>query len=73
MKSRTLWTASLIIGGVVLMVVSYFFLTAPWGSDEVANSNPRMQWAPLLFVVGVIMAFMSAVVYELLPEKRRKE
>ena len=72
MTTRRIWTASLLIGGLVLMVVSYFFLTAPWGSDTVGNSNPRLQWAPLLFVVGVIAAFMSAVVYELLPDKRRK-
>ena len=54
---------AMVIGGVALMFVSYFLLAAPWG-----ESNPRLQFAPLLFVVGVISAFASAVVYELLPD-----
>lgn len=71
--TRKTWTWLVLGVGVVLMVVSYFFLTAPWGSDTVANSNPRMEWAPLVFVIGVVTAFASAVVYELLPDRRRKE
>jgi nitrate/nitrite transporter NarK len=55
--------------GIALMVISYFGLTAPWGARGVANSNPRMQFAPLVFVVGVMMAFGSALVYEMLPDR----
>ncbi len=66
---RRWWTWGLIAAGAVLMAVSYFFLAAPWGEDTVANSDPRLQFAPLLFVVGVIVAFSSAVVYELLPDR----
>lgn len=66
---RTL-TAGMLIGGVVLMVVGYLS-SAPWGSQSVANSDPRFDFAPALFVFGVILALASALVYELLPERRR--
>ncbi|OFW67067.1 MAG: hypothetical protein A2Z12_04045 [Actinobacteria bacterium RBG_16_68_21] len=59
----------MIIVGIALMVISYFGLAAPWGADSVANSDPRLQFAPLLFVLGVMMAFGSALVYEMLPDK----
>ena len=69
MQRRTL-TLVILLVGVVLAVVSYFFLSAPWGSDSVDNSNPRMQFAPALLVFGVMLTFISAVVYELLPSRR---
>ncbi len=69
---RNAWTWGLIVAGVALMVVSYFFLSAPWGADTVANSNPRLQFAPLLFVVGVVLAFSSAVVYVLMPDRDKR-
>lgn len=62
-------TIGMIIVGITLMLISYFGLTAPWGADEVANSDPRLQFAPLIFVVGVMMSFGSALVYEMLPDK----
>lgn len=62
-------TLIILLVGIVLAVVSYFFLSAPWGADNVANSNPRMQFGPALLVLGVIMAFGSAIVYELLPDR----
>jgi len=62
-------TIGMIIVGIALMVISYFGLAAPWGADSVANSDPRLQFAPLLFVLGVMMAFGSALVYEMLPDK----
>ena len=62
-------TIGMIVVGIALMVISYFGLTAPWGAERVANSEPRMQFAPLVFVLGVMMAFGSALVYELLPDK----
>ena len=66
---RRVLTWGCIVVGLVIMFVSYFFLTAPWGADEVANSNPRMIFAPGLFVIGVVILFSSALVYELLPER----
>ncbi len=62
-------TIGMIVVGITLMVISYFGLTAPWGAERVANSEPRMQFAPLVFVLGVMMAFGSALVYEMLPER----
>jgi uncharacterized membrane protein len=67
--SRKAITLTMLLVGIVLVIVSYFFLSAPWGADSVRNSNPRMQFAPALLVLGVIMAFSSAVVYELLPDR----
>ncbi|MEE9298931.1 MAG: hypothetical protein V3V29_07855 [Acidimicrobiia bacterium] len=66
-------TIGMIVAGVALMAISYFGLTAPWGAESVANSEPRMQFAPLVFVIGVMMAFGSAVVYELLPDGSDRE
>ncbi len=61
-------TIGMIVAGVSLMAVSYFGLTAPWGAEGVSNSEPRMQFAPLVFVLGVMLAFGSALVYEMLPD-----
>jgi len=57
--------------GFVLMLASYFGLAAPWGfpPDAVRYSNPRLEFAPALFVLGVILAFLSAVGYEPWPER----
>jgi hypothetical protein len=65
-------TAVMIVGGLALMVVSYFFLAAPWGTTAARYSNPRLQFAPALFVLGVMSLFGSAVVYELLPDRRKR-
>ena len=65
-------TVALILGGIALMVVSYFFLATPWGSSQVSDSNPRVSFAPTLFVLGVVSVFLAAVVYELLPDRRKR-
>ena len=62
-------TLTVLIVGIALATVSYFLLCAPFGADSVDNSDPRMQFAPALVVLGVILAFGSAVVYELLPDR----
>ena len=66
---RKALTVGMVVAGVTLMVFSYVGLAAPWGNSSVANSNPRMQFAPALFVLGVMLAFGSALVYELLPDR----
>ncbi|MFQ5947270.1 MAG: hypothetical protein ACE5KX_00235 [Acidimicrobiia bacterium] len=63
----------MIAGGLVLMVVSYFFLAAPWGASGVEFSNPRVPFAPLLFVIGVMALFAAGLIYELLPDRKKKE
>jgi hypothetical protein len=47
-------------------VVVGFFLSAPIGPPESPKySNPELEFAPLIFVIGVVLIFSSAVVYEL--------
>jgi hypothetical protein len=61
----------MIVVGFVLMIASFFFLTAPWGfppSSEVF-SNPRIPFAPGLFIIGAILLFLAAAVYEVWPER----
>ncbi len=64
-------TIGMIVVGIALMVISYLGLTAPWGAEGVSNSEPRMQFAPLVFVLGVMLAFGSALVYEMLPDRSK--
>lgn len=64
-------TLLMITGGLGLMTVSYFLLAAPWGASGVRNSDPRVPFAAALFVLGVVICFLSAVVYELLGQGRR--
>ncbi|GBD10654.1 hypothetical protein HRbin23_00299 [bacterium HR23] len=63
----------MVIGGFALQAIAYFFLAAPWGfpPSSVAHSNPRVPFAPLIFIFGVVLVFLGAVVYEVLPQRRR--
>ncbi|MHA2428906.1 MAG: hypothetical protein ACXADB_12860 [Candidatus Hermodarchaeia archaeon] len=71
---RTVIASIMVIGGFVLQAVSYFFLAAPLGiPTNETFSNPRVQYAPTLFIIGVLLVFSAAVVYELLPEKESEE
>ncbi len=76
MISRRAWAALLVLtAGIALMVVSYLVLAAPWGFPPESEkfSNPRLAFAPLLFIIGVMIAFLAAVVYELWPQRGGKE
>jgi hypothetical protein len=64
-------TALMVLGGIALMLLSYFGLSAPWGNTKVSDSNPRMEFAPVVFLLGIMSVFLAAVVYELLPDRRR--
>ena len=56
--------------GIILAVVG-FSLTAPLGpTADPMYSEPRIQFAPLMFVAGIIITLLSPVVYELFPDKR---
>jgi hypothetical protein len=70
---RVAFSLLTLASGVALAVVSYFLLAAPLGmpTDE-GFSNPRVPLAPTLFIIGVVLVFLSAVVYELLPEGGRE-
>lgn len=66
---RAAWTLLLVVVGFGLQAVSYFFLAAPLGiPSSPVYSNPRVPFAPALFILGVMLVFLAAVVYELLPE-----
>lgn len=68
MKRRTILFVLTLLTGLVLAVAG-FFLAAPIGApDGPAISSPRLEFAPALFVLGVILIFGSAVVYELVPD-----
>ncbi len=66
---RKIITLATMVVGVVLMIVGYLG-SAPWGASTVANSDPRFGFAPAVFVIGVMVAFSSALVYELMPNRR---
>lgn len=67
---RTPIAVLMIVGGFALQGVSYFFLAAPWGTPaSPVFSEPRMPFAPGLFILGVMLVFAAAVVYELIPER----
>jgi hypothetical protein len=67
---RNVLTVLLIVVGFALQAVSYFGLAAPWVTSGVASGEPRVVGAPALFIAGVVLVFLAAVVYELLPERR---
>ncbi len=65
----TAFALTLLVG--VALVLIGFFLSAPIGpTTSPVYSNPRMVFAPGLFVIGLILIFVSAVVYELTPDRR---
>lgn len=68
---RLTTSLGILIGGVVLGLIAYFFLAAPLGSpmDE-GFSNPKILYAATIFVIAVITVFSSALVYEILPSRR---
>lgn len=63
-------TVGLVIVGCLLMVIG-FLTAAPWGSSSVSDSNPAITGAPILFLLGIVSIVAAAVLYEILPDKRR--
>ncbi len=67
---RTTLTLLLLVSGFALQVISYFFLAAPLGIPvNETFSNPYVPFAGGIFILGVMLVFIAAVVYELLPEQ----
>lgn len=67
---RTRLVLLMVAVGFALQILSYFFLAAPLGvPHDPSFSNPRLPFAPVLFILGVMLVFLAAVVYELLPER----
>ena len=67
---RRTMTVGLIVLGFALMVIGYF-ASAPWGSSSVADADPAFTGAPLLFLLGIVAIVVAAVLYEVLPDRRR--
>ena len=68
---RKIWTLSLIIVGFALQAVSYLYWAAPLGTPTNPSfSNPVVPFAAGYFVLGVMLVFISAVGYELMPEEK---
>ncbi len=66
---KTMFLLTLLVG--LGLVVAGFLLTAPIGpASSPAISDPRLPFAPVIFISGIMLLFASAVVYELLPSKR---
>lgn len=63
-------TIGLAVVGFVLMVLG-FLTAAPWGSSSVADSNPVILGAPILFLLGIVSVVAAAVLYEVLPDRHR--
>lgn len=58
-----------LLAGIALGVAG-FLLSAPLGATTgPETSDPRMAFAPGVFVIGVLLVFGSAVVYELVPDR----
>ncbi len=69
---RTWVTVIIVIAGFAIQAVSYFLLATPLGlPDSPVYSNPRVPFAPLIFILGVMIVFLAAVVYELMPDKEK--
>lgn len=61
----------LMVGGFALQAVSYFLLAAPLGlATNPAFSNPRLVFAPGLFLIGLMAVLAAVVLYALRPERR---
>ncbi|RME07851.1 MAG: hypothetical protein D6803_02800, partial [Anaerolineae bacterium] len=59
----------MVIGGFIVQAVAYFFLAAPLGIPvNESFANPRVEFAPTLFIIGVMTVFIAAILYEVLPE-----
>ena len=73
MKRNVLAVAMVVIG-FAIQFIAYFFLAAPLGiPTSPVYSNPRLPFAPAIFILGVMIVFLAAVVYELLPEEDGRE
>ena len=71
---RRVVVVSWLVAGFALQGVSYLLLGARLGiPTSPAFSNPRVQFAPLVFIAGVMFVFLAAVLYELLPDGEEDE
>jgi len=68
---RTLFLVTILFG--LALAAIGLLLAPPVGpATTPAISNPRMPFAAGVFTLGVMIMFLSAVVYELVPSERRE-
>ncbi|HKY88838.1 MAG TPA: hypothetical protein VJ141_02585 [Candidatus Limnocylindrales bacterium] len=67
---RNVLTVLMVVVGFALQGISYFVLADPWVTTGIPSGEPRLIAAPTLFIAGVVLVFLAAVLYELLPERR---
>jgi|SaaInl7_135m_RNA_FD_contig_21_970244_length_863_multi_15_in_0_out_0_2 hypothetical protein len=69
---RRLVMIHLLVIGFTIQIVTYFLVATPWGFPPTSEafSNPRVPFAPVLFITGILIAFGAALAYELIPDKR---
>ncbi len=71
---RRVVTLTMVVLGFALQAVSYLVLATPIGRPTgVRFSNPRVQFSPALFILGVVLVFSAGVVYELMPDRKDHE
>jgi hypothetical protein len=60
---RMLVTAIMIVVGLGLMIISYTALATPVCNTSVDCSDPAVAFASGIFVLGIVVAFSSAIFY----------
>ncbi len=60
---RKLVTSTMILVGLGLMILSYTVLATPQCNTSVTCSNPNVAFASGIFIVGIAVAFSSAIFY----------
>jgi drug/metabolite transporter (DMT)-like permease len=60
---RAIVTTIMIVVGVGIMILSYTVLATPVCNDSIACSNPNVAFATGIFVLGIVIAFSSAIFY----------
>lgn len=62
------WTA--LGGGLAGLSGMLAKLVLPSTPSSPAYADPRLPFAPAVFIVGVMLVFLAAVAYELLPDRQ---
>jgi hypothetical protein len=60
---RMLVTTIMIVVGLGLMIISYAALATPVCNTSVDCSDPTVAFASGIFVLGIVIAFSSAIFY----------
>ncbi len=66
---RIIITRIFLFGGIGLAALGFFMAIPP----EHFGSAPRMPFAAVMFITGVISAFSSAIIFEVLPSRNKRQ